>query len=248
MSEKEQDYTIGSESQYQEVLTHLSRQDRPNVILRKLMNAFESYRQARKLGWSRPWNKYDLNNFQSFKLNPSDDRGLIDSGRTLLAESFPTLPAEALAFVDELLADPELMGFIFVHEYRADGRLFEGATLSLGRKRERRYRDRFDLILESEVTDGDSRGLSRIRLYIDPYVAGVREPLYTAVAEPPAGAEAQSLFARLSEISWEWEGLGDKVWDHWTSAYIDYFGPRQFILRESFFHLPNNPAGRMRAA
>ena len=61
------------------------------------------------------------------------------------------------------------MGFVFTHEFSEDGKQYEGATLSLGRKNQKRYRDRIDIIFESPVIAGISQGLERIRVYIDPY-------------------------------------------------------------------------------
>lgn len=71
---------IRSEADYQNVLATLSRRDRPHAILRFLMRALESYRAARKMGWSRPWNKYGVVNFQSFKLDPAQDHELLALG------------------------------------------------------------------------------------------------------------------------------------------------------------------------
>ena len=60
---------IDNENQYREASKTLAREKRPPAVLRMLMNSFESYRQARKYGWSRPWNKVDLASGKRFPLN-----------------------------------------------------------------------------------------------------------------------------------------------------------------------------------
>lgn len=238
-------YNIEDEQAYQKALATLNRGAQAPAVLRLLMRAFEAYRAARKMGWSRPWNKYELINFQSFRLRPGEDGDLIELGRQLLDEAFPERPAQARAFIDTLLRDDDLMGFIFCHEYRHQGRNWEGATLSLGRKAQKRYRDRLDIILESELLEGESRGLSRVRVYVDPYTGKSGGPLWQAVLEPADKPTAERLFARLSEISWTWFADTERRWDHWTSRYIDYFGERRQDLQCSYFHLPGRGEGRL---
>jgi hypothetical protein len=58
----------------------MDRQQRPPSILRFLMGD-ELYRQARKIGWSRPWNKYGINTFLSFKLDFPQDDDLVERAR-----------------------------------------------------------------------------------------------------------------------------------------------------------------------
>ncbi|MBD3669221.1 MAG: hypothetical protein HUJ29_00465 [Gammaproteobacteria bacterium] len=238
----EENLKLKNESDYQKALETLSKASQPPAILCLLMRAFERYRAARKMGWSRPWNKYDLLNFQSFRLRPHDDRSLIDLGQRVIRDNFSDIPDTALSFMDELLSDNELMGFVFCHEYNSDGRNWEGATLSVGRKVQRRYRDRLDILVESEVCDSKSIGLSRLRIYIDPYRDGVREPLWQDHKTLELSRSAQELFEQLSEISWQWAQDETRRWDHWTSRYIDYFGERQYSLDQSYFYLPANEA------
>ena len=93
---------IKDEAGYRVAMTTLSKQNRPPIVLRLLMQAFEAYRQARRIGWSRPWNKYGINTFQSFRLRFPADTDLIELARAVLDSSCPDLPAEADAFVQEL--------------------------------------------------------------------------------------------------------------------------------------------------
>jgi len=228
---------IETEAQYHETSKILSAKKRPPAILRLLMNSFESYRQARKFGWSRPWNKVGLMNFQSFKLNTSEYTWFVQSAQTLLQANALDLPEEAQVFVLELLADTTLMGFIFTHEYSCDGQKYEGATLSLGRKNNKRYRDRIDIIVESPVIEGISQGVQRCRIFIDPYQPGDKKTLWQGELKAAEHPLIEDLFAALSYISWHWNGDNKYIWDHWTSAYIDYFGERQWALPRSYFFI-----------
>ena len=58
-------HEIQTSQTYQAAMQALNKKNRPPAVLRMLMNAFESYRQARKTGWSRPWNKYRVKTFRS---------------------------------------------------------------------------------------------------------------------------------------------------------------------------------------
>lgn len=242
--------TISNEAEYQNTLAILADQNRPASILRFLMNKLESYRNSRKIGWSRPWNKYGLMNVQSFKLDFSQDTELLDLAQQVLNDHFSSMPIVASRFIDQLLADPsQLMGFIFVHEYFSEGQTYEGVNLSLGRRTDGkpRYRDRFDLILESPVENGHSLGLSRARVYVDPYLA-IPEALWSASTQIDMSHSATHLFEYLTDISWNWAEDSARIWDHWTSTYIDYFGPRQLFLKKSYFYLDENPEGRIRVS
>lgn len=236
-------YTINTLDEYSEVRKILSNKQKPHAVMRMLMNALESYRQSRKLGWSRPWNKYDLTVFQSFKINSERDQALLQLAGVLLKEELP-MPSSARNFVHELLADQQhLMGFIFVHEYRQDGQIFEGATLSLGRIHNKKFRDRIDLILESPIEDNRSTGFARMRVYIDPYT-GIKEPLWNSVVPGTLSDRAVRLFHALSDISWQWAEDKEKQWDHWTSAYIDYFAERKNLPDRAYFHVAGKPQAR----
>jgi len=238
-------YQIDDATEYQRIKKVLSKKNQPNKIMRFLMNALESYRQARKLGWSRPWNKYDLTVFQTFKLNVSTDRELITQLANII-ENDISMPSSARKFVEELLADEaHLMGFLFVHDYQQEGQQYEGVTFSLGRVKDKRYRDRIDLIFESPVNDGVSQGFSRIRVYIDPFM-GVKEPLWSCLIDKDLSAQAQHLFEQLSNASWAWAEQEERLWNHWTSDYIDYFGPREQMLEMSYLHQPELPESRIR--
>jgi len=227
---------IKDETAYKAAMRTLSSQDRPPAILRFLMSAFESYRQARKIGWSRPWNKYGINTFLSFKLGFPKDGDLVDRARAVLTAECADMSEDAKTFVDELFADDALMGFVFLQEFAEDGQRFESITLSFGRKTQRRYRDRVDLILEAPVKGSTAEDFSRLRVYVDPY-AGQKEPLWQALIDDVSGAAASELFAHLCALSTPWGNDPARIWDHWTSRYIDYFGPRQWSLDASHFTL-----------
>ena len=111
-------------------------------------------------------------------------------------------------------------------------------TYSFGRRtpKEPRFRDRFDLIVESEIIAGESRGLSRVRLYVDPFVRPLEShPARVLLAEAQLSPACAELFDRASQLHRQWSLRVDKQWHHWTSDYIDYFGPRAVAVPGSFF-------------
>ncbi|MDX8383966.1 MAG: hypothetical protein R8M45_07785, partial [Ghiorsea sp.] len=73
ISDKDTLPSIDGEGGYQKTLTILSKQNKPSKVLCVLMNMLESYRQSRKMGWSRAWTKYGLTTFQSFQLDSEHD-------------------------------------------------------------------------------------------------------------------------------------------------------------------------------
>ena len=230
---------ITDESMYQQTLQSLNKQDRPPRILCFLMNILESYRQARKMGWSRAWNKYGLTTFQSFKLHAADDMSLIQHTEQTL-QSLPDIPDDALAFMQNILDESErLMGFVFISEYTEGGSIYESATLSFGCKVKDnpRGRERFDIIFDCPIVDGQTQALSRVRLYVDPYRDGEKEPLYQCNINSPVSEDLMVLFEQLCDCSWQWHDKPEKIWHHWTSNYIDYFGERQVNMQSSHFYL-----------
>ena len=84
---------IRDEAGHQAAIRVMDRQQRPPSILRFLMGGIELYRQARKIGWSRPWNKYGINTFLSFKLGFPQDDDLVERARAVLAEISAGMPA-----------------------------------------------------------------------------------------------------------------------------------------------------------
>jgi hypothetical protein len=229
-------YDIDNESDHDQVMRLINDRKKPNAILRLLMNTFEGYRQSRKIGWSRPWNKVNLINFQSFRVLKKRDHDLLNLANQIIIQNCQNMPEPAREFADNLINHSDnLMAFIFVHEFTEDGQLYEGATLSLGCKNNKRYRDRLDIIVESAIVDGVSQGFKRLRVFVDPYT-GVKAPLWSKTDFPRTDSPSADLFERLSEISSDWQFQMDKRWDHWTSDYIDYFGPREKFIENSFFH------------
>lgn len=237
--------TLSNDLEYRQVQAELTARKQPSKTLRFMMQALENYRQSKKMGWSRPWNKYQVVNFQSFKLNAADLELRQLTSKTLAAEA-PDMPNEAAAFVRELLdGNPAPMGFVFFQEFTDQDRLFEGVVASFGRinSENRRFRDRLDVILESEVIDGCSQGLTRMRIYVDPY-QGNKPPLWQQTIDTPSHADSTHLFAYLANVSWLWAGDQNRIWQHWVNDYIDYFGDRQWKQQKSYFYM-NNPDCRI---
>ena len=230
--------SIESEGQYRTAVRQLDQDKKPPFVLRLLMNALESYRQARKMGWSRPQNKYGLTVFRSFRLDRRQDQSVIDLVIRTFVTEFPELDKESSRDVQALHDDPRLMGFVFVHDGRDEGDLYEGITFSFGRiaSGRTRHRDRFDLILESEIKDGLSQGLSRVRAYVDPFKPPSRKnPARLFLHHPPRTHEVQDLFLAGANLYTSWLEESDREWQHWTQRYINYFGPRTTPVENSYF-------------
>ena len=234
--------SLKTEQDYKNIQQTLSVGKKPFKTLKYLMQSFEEYRQSRKVGWSRPWNKNNVINFQSFKLNDKDNE-LLDLARQLIDSEFNNMPDKPRIFIEELLNDEKLpLGFIFTQEFDDNGMLYEGVVLSYGRinTENRKYRDRLDIILESPVIDGVSQGLSRLRIFVDPYLQK-KETLWQSNKESSFSAATQQLFEHLSNISWDWAEDKTRLWEHWITKYIDYFGPREWIMKKSYFFVQNAP-------
>lgn len=231
---------IEDEDSYRIAVGELTKRARPPWVLRVLMNALESYRQARKMGWSRPQNKDGVTTFHAFELDLQGDRALIELAGSVAAERPEALDPEHRRFVAELLTDPTLRGFVFVHDIVDGARRFEGATVSLGRvvKGSPRHRDRVDVIVEREVVDGAAGPAGRVRVYVDPF--GGTPVVLDAVA---LGLVAEELFAALAAFYDRFRDVPEKAWRHWTQDYIDYFGPRASPVRGTAFPTPIDELG-----
>lgn len=245
-------YVIEDGDAYLRAMQVLNAKNRPPKILRMIMNAFESYRQARKIGWSRPWNKYGVMTFRSYRLNFAEDASLVDLARSVLEAVEPGLTDAANDFVDDLLSDApqqrqRLMGFLFYHEIEDEDGLFEGVTLSFGRvHEEKRHRDRLDFIFEAPLGDGRAEAFQRLRIFVDPY-KGVGAPLWQSTWRGAETAFARPVFEDLCELYPKWEEAPGRLWDHWTSQYIDYFGPRRHFAQNSHFPISKGEAERLRS-
>lgn len=87
------------------------------------MTRFEHYRQSKKIGWSRVWNKKHVVNFQSFKLNDKELE-LRQLAAQVIAAECPEIPSQANQFAQELLSgDIAPMGFVFIHELNENGQI-----------------------------------------------------------------------------------------------------------------------------
>ncbi len=240
MTPADPDLEVRDEGSYRAALNTLGEARLPARLLSRLMNSLEGYRAARKLGWSRPWNKYGVTTFLALRLDPAGvDRVWLDPLLDGLVS--PRVDGEAARFCTDLRADPLLMGFLFLQENEVDGMPCEGITLSLGRKVQRRYRDRLDLRFDLPRNALEEATALRCTLYVDPWRDDVTPPLLERRLDPAPGlAEA---FDRLSALGWQWHSDTSRIWDHWTSRYIDYFGPRRQLHSPS--HLPMSGGERL---
>lgn len=209
---------------------------RPGRILRLLMNALERGRQAKGLGWSRPWNKDGLTIFRTHITDLRRDREHYGPLAGLLAALRPHIPDYWFTFANELLADPAGMSFVFYHNHEQAAVQHEGLTLSFGRRCEgdRSKRDRVDLILEDRRNAGRVDGLvDRLRVHICPWSRYRRDREHFALAlnrfNPGESGAILPLYREAVRHYHLWKDQEERQWRHWSQQYIDYFGARTFI-------------------
>jgi hypothetical protein len=215
-------------------------QKRPNWLLVKMMNALEQKRQTKGLGWSRAWNKYGMNTFRSHICEPKQDTEFVAPASEFLLHWMDQIDEQNHAFVKDLLHDPTRMVFTFYHNAEYDGVQYEGVTFSIGRKRpdDRTKRDRIDIVLEDKRVDGSVDGkLDRVRIYICPWETYQNKnfQLIEADTSNSQWESSQPLYDHLVDYYHRWKSEEDRQWSHWSVRYIDYFGPRSFIPKESSF-------------
>lgn len=230
---------IDSAAQYEAALRALSQKTRPPALLRLLMQALEAYRQARRMGWSRKHNKVGVTNFLSFNLG-GEMRHFGHAARALIDDGFPDLKREHRHFVDAVCDDRQLMGFLFFQEVQdckasettREGDEFESVTLSFGRvvANNKRFRDRWDLILDAPIRQQRVGKLERMRLHVDPFAEGAPSGLVAG-----ASALGDELLDSVSAYFRKHRNDQRLLWDHWTQDYIEYFGPRTRALIDTRF-------------
>ena len=226
-----------SSEEYGDVYRALSEKKKPSSILRYLMNKFESYRQKRKIGWSRPQNKVHVNTFESFYLRPNLDLDLIDAMKKIIEKPVILAGSECQSQFLNIIKDPGLMGFMFIQDYD-DGQVQkEIITVSLGRKckNNRRYRDRVDFLFESKVLNGFAQGLNELKIFVDPFdPARLDSPLWHGEFQAASNPEITVAYEKTLRKYYEIRQENSRRWDHWTQDYIDYFGPRKRSISNSF--------------
>jgi hypothetical protein len=224
------------------LMRELNLQQRPSWLLGKLMNTLEAKRQAKGLGWSRAWNKYGLTVFRTHRHTLPEDDAYFVAARIVFDHFLRPAPAATRSFAAELFADPVRLAFTFYHNHDAEGRQFEGFTLSLGRlvASDRSKRDRLDLIIEDERVGGRVDGLvDRLRVYACPW-SDYQHGRQHHLTEHPMLlgddlAVAQLFYEKSVGHYHQWKAEPNRQWNHWSARYIDYFGPRTFIPPGSSF-------------
>lgn len=220
------------------LMRELNLQQRPHWILRRLMGMLEQKRQAKRLGWSRAWNKQGLNVFRTHVQDFQADRDYFAPLGSALEHLLPAETAGYQNFVTDLLSDRGLLTFTFYHNHEGPDGQFEGLTLSFGRKvvDDPGKRDRLDLVLEDRRRDGRVDGrIDRIRLYVCPWSeykqAGGHLALVVndPVVDSSVHSAAQELYENCIRHYHAWKGDESRQWSHWSSRFIEYFGPRTFI-------------------
>lgn len=219
----------------------INQAKKPNWVLRKLMNTLEQKRMVKKLGWSRPWNKYGVNNFRTHTLNFATDQEYIQNASEALSAIAADSEMKYQSFLQELLADSQKMGFVFYHNITdEDGSEYEGLTISFGRKvsTDKTRRDRVDIILEDKRENGKvDQKIDRIRVYINPLEPFMQEEemLVKTLTASESLTPYQDLYNESVKLYHEWKEDDERLWFHWAIRYIDYFGARSFIPENTCF-------------
>jgi hypothetical protein len=221
----------------------LSLAQRPNALLRKMMDVFESKRQAKGLGWSRAWNKYDLNVFRSHKASLREDSAYLRGIRPLVDDLLAAVdvPTAQAQFVQELLQDPNTILYTFYHNRDVGAVQWEGLTLSFGRTvaSDKSKCDRVDILLEDARVNGAVDGrVDCVRFYVCPWKTYVDKQFELHEHTSPAGdlaESAQAAYEHAIRFYDSWKNNEDRQWNHWSTRYISYFGARQFIPQGSSF-------------
>lgn len=218
------------------LMREIGLHERPNWFLRLLMNALEKKRQAKGMGWSRPWNKTGLNIFRTHTTNLREDADHFAPVSGFVDRFLPAVPDEYATFVQELLADPECMTFVFYHNHDHESGQYEGLTLSFGRRHaeDRTKRDRFDIVLEDRREDGRVDGeVDKFRCYICPWDRFQNGREFHLLQREHFDTDetdvVRDLYHSAVRHYHQWKGEEDRQWSHWSQQYIDYFGPRDFI-------------------
>ena len=213
---------------------HLQR--RPHWLLRKIMNALEQKRETMGLGWTRAWNRDEMNVFRIHVQIPQADADYFRLLGPLLAELLPMAPSPFQSFATELLADPALQCFTFYHNHDSLTGQFEGLTLSFGRTvgNEPGKWDRIDLIFEDRRSDGRVDGrIDRLKIYLCPWSLYRHEKMHYYSDQSGQALDiltpAQALYENCVRYYHLWKSDEQRQWSHWYARYIDTFGPRIFI-------------------
>ena len=219
----------------------ISLQARPHWLLVKMMNALEAKRQQKGFGWSRAWNKYGLTVFRSHTASMSEDKDYIAPVRPFLMSFLGRIEERYASFIDDLLEDPGCMVFTFYHNNQSEDDQFEGLTLSFGRKvkLDTTKRDRLDIVLEDRRVNGAvDRDVNRVRVYVCPWETYENKEFLlsdAACLSPDQYEAAQKLYEHAVTYYHQWKEEENRQWSHWSTRFIDYFGPREFIPQGSSF-------------
>lgn len=220
----------------------INLRQQPPWILRKLMSALESQRIARKLGWSRPWNKAGLTIFHALKLLRPADEPVYDTAFSTCLSFVRGLEPKHTGFLHELKEDPGLMAFVFYHNRSEIGNFtHEGLTLSLGRLAvdDPGKRDRLDIVFEDVRKDGGVDGrIDRVRIFVNPwseYREGRHLTWENNFQKSHGREQWQALYEACIRLYEYQKDNPDRVFEHWSIRYIEYFGSRVFIPPGSRF-------------
>jgi hypothetical protein len=217
------------------LMREINLRERPSWLLRVLMNALEKKRQARGLGWSRPWNKIGMTIFRTHRHVIASDAAVLHGAMEAIRDFAPE-PLLTRSFIEDLFIDPEAMAFTFYHNRESGGAQYEGLTVSFGRHvpEDRSKRDRIDLILEDRRVDGRVDGhVDLVRVIVCPWSTyGVdrdHQRFEQCEFTDDERVRFDALYRDCIRTYHAWKEDESRQWSHWSASFIDYFGPRTFI-------------------
>jgi hypothetical protein len=218
----------------------LSLQKRPAWIMRVMMNALEKGRSSKKLGWSRKWNKEGYMIYRTHTHKRDEDSVYFDVMHAMVKVAVKEAPSEYQSFVESIFSLEKPMAFTFYHNrVDASGKMYEGLTFGLGRKssEDKKMRDRIDIVMEdSRQSDGSVDGkLDKIRIYINPWSKYQNDELFEIELNANEANMFQPTYQKAVEVYHNLKVQENRLWNHWSVNYIDYFGKRDFIPRNSSF-------------
>ena len=171
----------------------------------------------------------------------NEDEDYVAPVRPFLTSFLGELEEPYRSFIDNLLDDPSCMVFTFYHNNQVEDDQFEGLTLSFGRKvkQDQSKRDRLDIVLEDRRENGAvDRDVNRVRVYVCPWEKYETKGFHlseAATLSPEQHEAAQELYKHAVGYYHLWKDEEGRQWNHWSTRFIDYFGPREFIPKGSSF-------------
>ena len=220
---------IKNDAEYRIVHDILTKQSRPLAVLKIFVNLFDAYRQQKKMGWSRPWNKVGTTVFASYVMDPVQDANIVRAAAAALESCWHNAAPELTAWVGGFFNEGRLKGYLFCHDrnenQEGQQQNYEGLTISLGRPSSHGSTciDRLDIVLEQEVKQDVVTGVRRLTFIVDPFAHATLKTPYCVHTLGEEDVHAALLFQDAERLLKQCAADPDRVWQHWSQSLIHYF-------------------------